>query len=34
VKESKLFKADKVTLNIQPQEDQSKINVELTVEEK
>lgn len=31
---SKLFKADKVGLNIQPLEDQSKINIEFTVEEK
>jgi beta-lactamase regulating signal transducer with metallopeptidase domain len=31
---SKLFKADKVALNIQPLEDQSKINIEFTVEEK
>jgi beta-lactamase regulating signal transducer with metallopeptidase domain len=34
LKKSKLFKADKVNLNIQPQENQSKINIELTVEEK
>jgi outer membrane protein insertion porin family len=34
LKESKLFKADKVNLNIQPQEDQSKVNIEFTVEEK
>ena len=34
LKKSKLFKADKVALNIQPLEDQSKINIEFTVEEK
>jgi beta-lactamase regulating signal transducer with metallopeptidase domain len=34
LKKSKLFKAEKVDLNIQPLEDQSKINIELTVEEK
>lgn len=34
LKKSKLFKADKVDLNIQPLEDQSKINMEFTVEEK
>ena len=34
LKKSKLFKADKVDLNIQPQEDLSKINIEFTVEEK
>ena len=34
LKESKLFKADKVNLNILPLQDQSKINIELTVEEK
>lgn len=34
LKKSKLFKADKVNLNIQPLEDQSKINIEFTVEEK
>jgi outer membrane protein insertion porin family len=33
LKKSKLFKADKVALNIQPLEDQSKINIEFTVEE-
>jgi hypothetical protein len=33
LKNSKLFKADKVNLNILPLEDQSKINIELTVEE-
>ena len=31
---SKLFKADKVGLNILPLEDQSKVNIEFTVEEK
>ncbi len=31
---SKLFKADKVGLNMQPLEDQSKINIEFNVEEK
>lgn len=34
LKKYKLFKADKVDLNIQPQEDLSKINIEFTVEEK
>ena len=34
LKKSKLFNADKVDLNIQPLEDQSKINIEFTVEEK
>ena len=34
LKKSKLFKADKINLNIQPLEDQSKINIEFTVEEK
>ena len=34
LKKSKLFKADKVALNIQPQEDLSKINIEFIVEEK
>jgi beta-lactamase regulating signal transducer with metallopeptidase domain len=34
LKKSKLFKADKVNLNILPQEDLSKINIEFTVEEK
>lgn len=34
LKKSKLFIADKVALNIQPLEDQSKINIEFTVEEK
>jgi len=34
LKKSKLFKADKVGLNIQPLEDQSKINIEFTFEEK
>jgi outer membrane protein assembly factor BamA len=34
LKKSKLFKEDKVDLNIQPLEDQSKINIEFTVEEK
>jgi beta-lactamase regulating signal transducer with metallopeptidase domain len=34
LKKSKLFKADKVNLNIQPLEDLSKINIEFTVEEK
>ena len=34
LKKSKLFKADKVDLNMQPLEDQSKINIEFTVEEK
>lgn len=34
LKKSKLFKADKVDLNIQPLEDLSKINIEFTVEEK
>ena len=32
LKKSKLFKADKVDLNIQPLEDQSKINIEFTVD--
>ena len=34
VKKSKLFKADKVGLNIQPLEEHGKFNIELTVEEK
>ena len=34
LKRSKLFKADKVNLNIQPLEDLSKINIEFTAEEK
>jgi beta-lactamase regulating signal transducer with metallopeptidase domain len=34
LKKSKLFKEDKVDLNIVPQEDLSKINIEFTVEEK
>jgi beta-lactamase regulating signal transducer with metallopeptidase domain len=34
LKNSKLFKADKVGLNIQPLEDLGKINIEFTVEEK
>jgi outer membrane protein insertion porin family len=34
LKKSKLFIADKVGLNILPLEDQSKINIEFTVEEK
>jgi outer membrane protein insertion porin family len=34
LKKSKLFKADKVNLNILPLEDQSKVNIEFTVEEK
>jgi BlaR1 peptidase M56/Surface antigen variable number repeat len=34
LKKSKLFKADKVDLNILPLEDPSKINIEFTVEEK
>ncbi len=34
LKTSRLFKADKVGLNIQPQSDLSKINIEFTVEEK
>lgn len=34
LKKSKLFKADKVDLNIQPLENQSKINIEFIVEEK
>ena len=34
LKKSKLFKADKVDLNMLPLEDQSKINIEFTVEEK
>ena len=34
LKKSKLFKEDKVDLNIQPLEDLSKINIEFTVEEK
>ena len=34
LKKSKLFKEDKVVLNMQPLEDQSKINIEFTVEEK
>jgi outer membrane protein assembly factor BamA len=34
LKKSNLFKADKVNLNIQPLQDQSKVNVEFTVEEK
>ena len=34
LKKSKLFKEDKVDLNMQPQEDLSKINIEFTVEEK
>ncbi len=34
LKKSKLFKADKVDFNILPQEDQSKINIELNVAEK
>ncbi|MEO8474676.1 MAG: POTRA domain-containing protein [Chryseolinea sp.] len=34
LKKSKLFKADKVDLNIQPLEDQSKINIEFTFEKK
>ena len=34
LKKSKVFKAEKVGLNILPQEDQSKINIEFTVEEK
>ena len=34
LKKSKLFKTDKVRSNLQPLEDQSKINIEFTVEEK
>lgn len=34
LKKSKLFKEDKVALNLQPLEDRSKINIEFTVEEK
>lgn len=34
LKKSKLFKADKIDLNIQPLEEQSRINIEFTVEEK
>ena len=34
LKKSKLFKADKVDLNMQPLQDQSKVNIEFTVEEK
>ena len=34
LKKSKLFKEDKVALNMQPLEDLSKINIEFTVEEK
>jgi outer membrane protein insertion porin family len=34
LKQSKLFKADRVNLNLQPQEDLSKINIEFTLEEK
>ena len=34
LKKSKLFKEDKVNLNMQPQEDLSKINIEFIVEEK
>ena len=34
LKKSKLFKADKVGLNIQPLEDHGKFNIEFTVEEK
>jgi outer membrane protein insertion porin family len=34
LKKSKLFKADKVNLNLQPQEDLSRINIEFTLEEK
>jgi beta-lactamase regulating signal transducer with metallopeptidase domain len=34
LKKSKLFKEGKVNLNMQPQEDLSKINIEFTVEEK
>ena len=34
LKKSKLFKEDKVVLNMQPLEDLSKINIEFTVEEK
>lgn len=34
LKKSKLFKPDKIDLNIQPLADQSKINIEFTVEEK
>ena len=34
LKKSKLFKEDKVELNMQPLEDLSKINIEFTVEEK
>lgn len=34
LRKSKLFKADKVDLNIQPLEDHGKINIEFTVEEK
>jgi outer membrane protein assembly factor BamA len=34
LKKSELFKADKVDLNILPLEDQSKINIVVTVEEK
>ena len=34
LKNSTLFKADKINLNMQPLEDQSKINIEFTVEEK
>ncbi len=34
LKKSKLFKGDKVDLNIQPLEDQSKINIEFAAEEK
>ena len=34
LKKSKLFKADKVALNILPQKDLSKINIEFAVEEK
>jgi outer membrane protein insertion porin family len=34
LKKSKMFKADKINLNIQPLEEQSKINIEFIVEEK
>ena len=34
LKKSKLFKVDKVNLNMQPLEDLSKINIEFIVEEK
>ncbi len=34
LKESKLFKDDKIDLNILPQEDRSKINIEFNVAEK